>query len=53
MRYWRAKLGKLRNAKCETTVCVNEHQREDNERSNRRNGLTEVTTDTTYATDRN
>ena len=36
MRNWRAKLGKLRNGKCETTVCVNEHQREDNERSNRR-----------------
>jgi len=29
MRNWRAKLGKLRNAKCENTVCVNEQQSED------------------------
>jgi len=29
MRNWRAKLGKLRNAKCETAVYVNEQQTKD------------------------
>jgi len=29
MRNWRAILGKLRNAKCETAVYVNEQQTED------------------------